>query len=67
MAVKNSMQFFKEVQSELAKIVWPKPDEFIGSTIIVLLLVCAAAIFLGAVDLGFAKLAKYIFKLYVGY
>lgn len=43
-------QFLKEVRTELARIEWPKKDEFIGSTMVVLILVCMFAIFLGGVD-----------------
>ena len=58
------MLFLREVRAELLKVVWPKYDEFVGSTIVVLLLVCAFAIYLGGVDLGLSQLARYIFKLY---
>ncbi len=61
------MHFLKGVRLELIKVVWPKFDEFIGSTIVVLVIVCAFAIYLGVVDLMFSKLARYIFTLYGGY
>lgn len=67
MTVKNALQFLQEVRIELSKVVWPKYDEFVGSTIVVLLLVCAFAIYLGLVDLGFTRVAGYVFKLYGGY
>jgi len=67
MAIKNMMHFLKGVRLELIKVVWPKFDEFIGSTIVVLVIVCAFAIYLGVVDLMFSKLARYIFTLYGGY
>ena len=35
----NVMQFLKEVRFELSRVEWPKPDEFIGATIVTLLLV----------------------------
>ena len=66
MAVKSIMQFFQEVRFELSKVEWPKPQEFIGSTIVVLVLVCFFAVYLGLIDLGLSKLANYIFKLYGG-
>ena len=44
------VQFLKEVRSELARIEWPRPNEFVGSTVVVLILVCLFAIFLGGVD-----------------
>lgn len=43
-------QFLREVRAELARIEWPKPDAFIGSTIVVLVLVALFALFLGGVD-----------------
>ncbi|MDP3889389.1 MAG: preprotein translocase subunit SecE [bacterium] len=67
MTVVKVMQFFHEVKVELSKVVWPKFNEFVGSTLVVLLLIAAFAIYLGAIDLGFSKLAKYIFKFYGRY
>ncbi len=67
MTVKDAVQFIREVKIELSKVVWPKQDEFIGSTVIVLMLVCAFALYLGLIDLGFAKVAGYVFKFYGGY
>lgn len=55
------LQFFKEVKSELGKVVWPSYDEFIGSTIVVLVVMTAFAIYLGAVDLALSHLAQYVF------
>ncbi|HRN77626.1 MAG TPA: preprotein translocase subunit SecE [Candidatus Dependentiae bacterium] len=67
MLAKNAIHFLRDVRVELTKIVWPKWDEFIGSTIVVLFLVCIFSIYLGALDFGFSQLAKYIFSLYGGY
>lgn len=66
MALNNVMQFFQGVRFELSKVEWPKRNEFIGSTIVVLFLVFLFSVYLGAVDFGFSKLAKYIFTLYGG-
>lgn len=59
--MKNVSQFFNEVSIELSKIVWPSTDELLGSIIIVLILVTAFSIYLGAVDFVFYKLAQQIF------
>lgn len=67
MAIKNAIQFLREVRSEMKKVVWPKPDEWIGSTIIVLVLVTFFMIYLGALDFAFKKLFGYIFKQATGY
>ena len=58
------MQFFSEVRLELSRVIWPKFDEFIGSTIIVLVIVAAFAVYLGGVDFGLSYLAQYIFERY---
>jgi preprotein translocase subunit SecE len=44
------VQFLKEVRAELTRVEWPKTNEFIGSTAVVLVLILAFAIFLGGVD-----------------
>ena len=67
MAVKNVVQFLQDVKIELTKIVWPKFDDFIGSTIVVLVLVFLFAIYLGSLDFGFSTLARYIFRTYGSY
>ena len=46
----NVIQFLKEVRTELSRVEWPKPEEFIGATIVTLLLVLFFTIYLGLVD-----------------
>jgi len=65
--VKDALKFVQEVRVELAKVVWPKVAEWIGSTIIVLVFVFFFAVYLGALDFGLSKLAKYVFNLYSEY
>ncbi len=48
------VRFLKEVRAELARIEWPKPDEFVGSTMVVLVLVALFSIFLFGVDRAIA-------------
>jgi preprotein translocase subunit SecE len=67
MALKDIVHFLQGVRSELSKVEWPKFDEFLGSTLVVLVLVIFFAIYLGIIDLGLSKLAKYIFTVYGGY
>jgi len=62
--IKNFVQFLKEVKLELSKIVWPGFNEFIGSTLIVLIVICFFSIYLGLVDFGFASLMKQVFIVY---
>jgi len=65
--MKNVTQFVKEVHLELSKVTWPKFDEFVGSTIVVLLLMSFFSIYLGLVDKGLTELMKIVFRLYSGY
>jgi preprotein translocase subunit SecE len=62
--MKDVIQFLNEVRLELSKVVWPKVDEWIGSTVIVLILVMVFALYLKAVDTGFSELIKYVIKTY---
>ena len=65
--VKNAFQFLHEVKEELSKVIWPRFDEFIGSTIIVLIVVAFFSVYLGLLDLLFARFAQWIFALYGSY
>ncbi len=67
MAIKNAIQFLQDVKSEMKKVVWPSYQEFVGSTIIVLLLLVVFMIYLGLIDAALVRLAKYVFKYYGGY
>ncbi|MCK4232869.1 preprotein translocase subunit SecE [candidate division WOR-3 bacterium] len=44
------IQFLKEVKIELIKVSWPKKDELIGSTAVVLILSIILSLFIGIVD-----------------
>ncbi len=55
-------EFFKEVQLELKKVVFPTKKEVIGSTWVVITTVLIAAFFLGLVDLGLGRLMTLAFK-----
>lgn len=59
--MKNITQFLGEVRVELSRIEWPSFEEFIGSTIIALIIICAFALYLGFIDRIFALAARYIF------
>lgn len=60
----NAMQFLNEVKVELSKVIWPKFDELVGSTVIVLFLVTVFGLYLGLLDVGLSQLAQYVFKKY---
>jgi len=55
------VQFFKEVRTELGKVVWPTWNELVGSTIIVLIIVVAFSLYLGAIDYVLAMAADWVF------
>jgi len=63
--MKDIGKFLGEVKLEMSRVVWPKKDEFIGSTIVVVFLVTVLSIYLWVVDKGFDLLMKYLMK-YVG-
>lgn len=64
MAIKDMIQYLNEVKIELSRVEWPTFSVFVGSTIVVLMLVVFFAIYLGLVDYTFASLARYIFSTY---
>lgn len=55
-------EFLREVKIELKKVVFPKKEEIIGSTWVVIITVIIVAIFLGIIDLGLSKLVGLVFK-----
>jgi len=60
-AMNEIVKFFSEVRVELSKVLWPSWDEWTGSTIIVLVVIAFFSIYLGVLDLGLGKLAKFVF------
>ena len=61
--ISSSKQFLHEVRIEMAKVIWPSWDEFVGSTIVVLFLVAVFAIYLGLLDAVLSVIIRYIFKI----
>jgi len=62
--MKSVVRFISEVKLELSRVIWPKMDEWSGSTMVVLLLISVFAIYLKFVDMGWSALMKQIFKIY---
>lgn len=60
--VQSSTKFLSEVRLELRRIEWPKFQEFIGATIIALLVMVFFAIYLGGVDRLITLVAKQVFS-----
>ena len=64
MTIRDVLQFFREVRLELAKVVWPKWDEWLGSTMVVLFLVTLFSLYLWSVDNVLAMIAGKILVKY---
>jgi len=60
--VKLNLKYFAEVKSELAKVVWPKKSEVIKLTLVVLIITIIVGAYVGALDIIFAKLLKFIIE-----
>ncbi|MFK4996607.1 preprotein translocase subunit SecE [Bacillus sp. N9] len=56
-------QFFRNVNSEMRKVSWPKRKELTGYTITVLTTVIILALFFAIVDLGVSKVIRFILNL----
>ena len=54
-------EFLGQVKTEMSKIEWPSYHEFIGSTLVTLILVLFFMVFIGVADKGLAFIAKSIF------
>jgi len=48
--MKNVGTFFKEVKVELSKIIWPTREEFIGATVVALIVILAFTLFLSVIN-----------------
>jgi preprotein translocase subunit SecE len=61
MAKVNPMQFIQQVRAETAKISWPSRNETLITTVMVLMMVAASAVFFLGVD----AILKYVINLVV--
>lgn len=59
--MKDVVNFLSQVRVELSKVVWPKFDDWIGSTIVVLVLIAIFSVYLFFIDSIFSQLARWIF------
>ncbi len=62
--MKEVVQFLSQVRIELSKVAWPKYEEWVGSTIVVLVLVAAFSVYLFAIDTFISQLARKVFAYY---
>lgn len=58
----KAVGYVKESMGELKKVTWPKKDEIINSTLIVIVVVIIFSVVLGIFDIGVSKLVKFLFK-----
>jgi len=64
--MKNIAIFLKEVNAELSRVIWPTKKEFIGSTMVVLVVILAFALFLSVVNYIFYTGAQKVLLLAFG-
>jgi preprotein translocase subunit SecE len=55
-AMKNAVDFLREVKVELQKVVWPTRIQTIQLTLIVIVVTLTVGFFIGGIDLGLTKL-----------
>ncbi|HEX9062510.1 MAG TPA: preprotein translocase subunit SecE [Clostridia bacterium] len=59
---KNTSRLFKEVRSELKKVIWPNRSQLTKSTITVLAMCLIIGIIIWVLDFGLGEGSKAIFK-----
>ncbi len=60
--LRRVQQFFREVAAEFRRVNWPSRAEVARSTVVVLAVVLILALYLGAVDVGLARIVEVILK-----
>jgi len=59
---KKVVKFYNEIKAEMTKVTWPKRNELLGSTVIVVVISAMLGIFIGIVDLGISKIMGIIVR-----
>jgi preprotein translocase subunit SecE len=59
---KKTVNFLKEVRTELSKVSWSTRQELIGSTFVVIVITGIMAVFIGAIDLILSKGLSMLFR-----
>ena len=60
--VDKAVQFFRDVRSELRKVVFPSRKETLASTVVVILAVFVIAVYLGVVDFALSRVIRSILR-----
>lgn len=55
-------EYFREVYTEAKRVTWPSKKDAVKGTYVVLITVVVAAIFLGIVDVGLAKVIQALLR-----
>lgn len=61
-AVRRIQEFAREVLLEFRRVTWPTRQELINSTVVVIAVTVVLAFFLGAVDVGLARIVERILR-----
>jgi preprotein translocase subunit SecE len=61
-ALTRLREFTREVMVEFRKVTWPSRQEVANSTAVVIVVTVVLAFFLGAVDIGLARLVERILR-----
>jgi len=58
----RAREFIREVLVEFRKVTWPSRQELVNSTSVVIVVTVVLAFFLGAVDIGLARIVERILR-----
>ena len=56
------VRYFKEVRSEMSKVVWPSREQATNLTMVVLAVMVVMALFLGILDLLFGEMVQLLIR-----
>jgi len=60
--LRRAREFVREVLIEFRKVTWPGRAELVNSTAVVIVVTVVVAFFLGAVDIGLARIVERILR-----
>ena len=60
--VEVAVQFLKDVRAEMNRVAWPDRQTVIASTVVVVFVLAVTSLYLGGIDLVFAKLLEPILR-----
>ena len=58
--IAEARSFLTEVRTELKKVTWPARKETVASTVVVIVIVLVACVYLGIVDMILSRLIRFI-------